>query len=239
MRFTFLYYKKNPQKIIVIYNGVDLAEYTCNEDAGASFRKRFAIADDTFLIGAVGRIFFSKGFHIAVKAVSEIKKRYKNVCLAIIGSTEQDIHSKYQRDDNYLAVLKSIISSLGLEKQVIFTGQQGDMNCAYQAIDLLVLPTLIESFGRVLIEAMSAEKPVVASAVGGIPEIVDDRITGLLVSPDDINGFTKAITKMLENEEDRRRMGKEGRRRVENMFSIEKNVEKTQQVYLKVLNRHQ
>ncbi|GAI28534.1 unnamed protein product, partial [marine sediment metagenome] len=121
--------------------------------------------------------------------------------------------------------------------KVIFTGFVNDVKELYASLDLLVLPSQAESFGRVLIEAMAMEKPVVATRAGGAVEVVEDGVTGLLVPSNDTNGLARAIIKMLENEEDRRRKGKAGRERVKNMFSIEKNVKETQKVYMELLSQ--
>jgi len=235
---TFLAYRNDPKKLDVIYNGVDIAEYTCadNDEAG-SFRKRLGIADDSFLVGAVGRIFPDKGFHVAIEAINKVRRIYKDVRLVIIGRTEKGIHSKYQKDDKYIAELEKIISSLGVQKHVIFAGYQEDMIPAYKAMDLLVFPTFTESFGRVLIEAMAAKKPVVASEVGGIPEIVEDGVSGFLVPTNDASSLAEKIILILNNQVMARQMGTAGHKRVKDIFSIEKNINRTEYVYEKTLTQ--
>ena len=221
--------RKN-QRIEIVYNGVDLEEYSPSEN-GSTVRKRYGIGDNKFLIGMISRITRTKRQDVFIKAMAEVVKIYPDVCALIIGETKID------RSENYLEELQQLVKELKIGDKVIFTGFIDNMKELYESIDLLVLPSLAEPFGRVLIEAMAMEKPVIATRAGGAAEIVENGVTGLLVPPDDINGLAKAIVKMLEDEDNRKRMGKAGRKRVENMFSIEKNVGETQRIYLEILNK--
>ena len=103
------------------------------------------------------------------------------------------------------------------------------------AIDLLVSPSLWEGFPNVILEAMAAGKPVVATSVGGTPELVVDGTTGILVPPSDPDALSKAIGKLLENPELRKIMGIAGKERVTENFSIQNMVNNTQQLYQELL----
>ena len=156
-----------------------------------------------------------------------------NVSALIVGDTKID------RSEDYLEELYQIVWKLGLKDKVIFTGFVNEMKELYASLDLLVLPSYAEPFGRVIIEAMAMEKPVIATRAGGAVEIVESGVTGLLVPPDDIDGRIQAILKMIEDEEGREHMGKAGRKGVENNFDIEKSVVETQKIYMELLNRTQ
>lgn len=217
------------QKVKVVYNGVDFEEFTPSTDNHTA-RRKFGVDADKFLIGMIGRISRNKRQDFFIKAFSEIVKMYPHVCALIVGETKID-HS-----EDYLKELRQMVKEKGLTGKVIFTGFVDEMKELYAALDLLVLPSQAEPFGRVLIEAMAMELAVVATKAGGATEIVEDGVTGLLVLPDDINGFIAAIIRMIKNENERILMGKTGRKRVENMFSIRKNVEETQKVYLEAIS---
>jgi glycosyltransferase involved in cell wall biosynthesis len=104
------------------------------------------------------------------------------------------------------------------------------------AVDLFVMTTLNEGFGRVAIEAMAARRAVVASNVGGLPEIVEEGVTGRLVPPNDREAFAAAISELLTERELLRRMGEEGRRRVEKLFSDEANAPAVLNIYRQLLD---
>ncbi len=235
---TYLSCSKNSTNVSIIYNGIDLKEFSANNQLEILFCKRFGIPRNILLVGIVGRIFAEKGHHILVRALSEIRKKHSNICVAIIGPISNVVNCRYQRDDDFLFNLKQMITKLRLEKYIFFIEEQTDIAPVYQALDLLVLPTFTESFGRVAAEAMAAGKPVVASAVGGVPEVVDDGVTGILVPPGDVPRLVKAILSILTNQAIAREMGIAGRKRAKALFSIEMNVSKTEKVYLEILNQY-
>ncbi len=226
---SYIPFIRKHQKVKVVYNGIDLEEYSpstnCNQ-----IRKKYVINNEKFLIGVIARISRPKRQDVFIKAMAEVVKICPDIFAFIVGETKID------QSENYLEELHQMVKKFGLTDKVIFTGFVSEMKELYASLDLLVLPSQAEPFGRVLIEAMAMEKPVVATRAGGAAEIVENGVTGLLVPPDDIDSLAQAIIRMLENKEDRIRMGKAGRKRVENMFSIEKNIEETQKIYTEVLN---
>jgi glycosyltransferase involved in cell wall biosynthesis len=113
------------------------------------------------------------------------------------------------------------VESLGLTDSVLFTGFQKDVPEIIATFDVAVLPSFFEGMGRVLLEAMAMEKPVVASSVGGIPDLVEHGTNGLLVAPGDVNGLAEALMKTLKDKCLAENMGKAGRKMISEKFSAD------------------
>ncbi|MGR3292470.1 MAG: glycosyltransferase family 4 protein, partial [Candidatus Scalindua sp.] len=124
----------------------------------------------------------------------------------------------------------------GIDKKTIFTGFRRDIPQLLASMDVVVLPSGIDACSRVLFESMAMQKPLVAINAGGTPEIVQDGITGFLVKPKDPSGMAKCIVKLLHNTSLSEQYGKAGRKRVEEMFTIERNIKETEDVYLELLD---
>jgi glycosyltransferase involved in cell wall biosynthesis len=122
-----------------------------------------------------------------------------------------------------------------LDPFVRFWGFRKDIPEILAQVDILVVPSLQEPFGKIIIEAMAMKNPVIASRVGGIPEIIVDGQTGILVPPGNAEALRLALASLLENRAMREKMGIEGRKRVEQRFSIEKNVRQTEYIYERLL----
>jgi len=228
---SYLRHRPTPEEVSVIYNGVDLSEYDgCLED-GQYFRKEVGIPTGRFLLGIVGRIVAAKGHHVLIQAMARIAQTGEDFRLVVIGPIETVSRDPYQVDQAFLADLRKQIDSTGLSGKVTFVGARKHMPAVYRALDALVLPSLQEAFGRTLLEAMATGIPVIASAVGGTPEVVEAGVAGLLVPPGDVIALAEAILTLIRNRETARRMGVEGRRRVERLFDIKTNVQETERIY--------
>ena len=117
-------------------------------------------------------------------------------------------------------LLQSMCAELGLAARVKFLGQRSDIPDLLRQAVIVVHPTRIEALGRSLIEASAAARPIVATRVGGIPEVVEDGITGLLFAPDDVEGFACGITALLDDPDRAVQMGIAGRKRADRLFSL-------------------
>lgn len=211
-------------KTVIIYNGVSLSEFKSSIQ-GEVFRKRFKINSSTLLVGIVGIVIRRKGHKDFIRAAAEVRQVISNVKFVIVGSV----------DKQYLAELKNLVVELNLEKDIIFTGFQKNIPAVMRTIDLLVVPSWAEPFGRVIIEAMAAEKPVIAANTGGPPEIIVNGKTGLLIPPKNPTTLAKAIVTLLQNPEKAKTMGKMGYLRVKEKFSAELYVKNIENVYLNML----
>lgn len=134
-------------------------------------------------------------------------------------------------EEDVRAEAEQFIRQHQLETEVTIQGVQPQMEPVYARMDVLLLPTLRDSFPRVVMEAMCHGIPVVATRVDGIPEMVEDGVTGLLVAPGDAAGFTAAAEKLLRDPELRARLGAAGRRRAEELFAPAKYAEAMERVY--------
>lgn len=221
------FFQKGNKHVRIVHNGVDLNCFTNDDNSRIAIRREMGFSDDNFVLGVMGsRIAHFKGQHIAIKALKNlIDKGHKEVRLLITGSTAID------RSEGYLQDLKKTITEMNLNGRVRFTGFVDDITSIYNAIDLLVLPSQKEPFGRVLIEAMAMGKPVIASRSGGAVEVVEDGVSGILFTTDDCEELKNAILKIINNKDFACKIGNNGKERVSKLFSIEKHVKKIQDIY--------
>jgi glycosyltransferase involved in cell wall biosynthesis len=222
-------YMRDGQKSYIIHNAVDLRDYSVPTDNKKKFLEKYSIKEDSFIIGIAASIEPKKRQDVYLKAFEKLVKKYPNVITLIIGDTG------FPNDIIYLNRLKEFVKERNLKEKVIFTGFVKEIVDLYKVIDLLVLPSIQESFGRVLIEAMAARKPVVASRVGGISEVVEDGVTGFLVTPGNHNDLTSAIEKIISDGKLASKFGEQGEARVKRLFNIEEHVRKVEQIYLEIL----
>ena len=226
---SFEPYARKFQQKAVIYNGLELDRFVPHEGDNSTFREQCGIKEGIFTIGVVARVVPAKGQHILIQSLAEVVKTNPNVCALIVGD------AKSENTYSYLAELEKQVAEFQLTDNVVFTGYVENITELYASLDLVVLPSLAEPFGRALIEAMAMGKPVVATRAGGAVEVVDDGVTGLLVPPDDPASLAKAILEIKADRAFAAKLGENGRKRVARLFDIEENVRKTEQIYRDIL----
>jgi glycosyltransferase involved in cell wall biosynthesis len=235
-------------KVKVIYNGVNSEIFkpiTYNENI---------INKNKINLLFVGRISPEKGVHILIKSFYQVLKQNSNLQLHIIGKrkplpkvylmslldeTSSSLIFPYINGEKwYISYLDELITNLGINNQVIFHGSMDHEKIIghYNNADILLNPSLSESFGMSLIEAGSCEKPVIASDAGGMPEIVINGETGLIVGANSVTDLSRAILKLISNNDLSKKMGKNGRKRVIKYFNWENIVEDLFTEYKKVKN---
>ncbi len=138
-------------------------------------------------------------------------------------------------DEKYRLSLQEKVKDLELSPHIFFVGFYEDVPQILRCLDIFSLPSLTEGFNRSLLEAMACGLPVVATAVGGNVEIVQDGVNGLLVPPSNPGALASAITELLKDKEKARKMGLEGKLLVKENFSIDINVRKIEKLYLQIL----
>ncbi len=213
-----------PAKVVTIYNGLELAEFPqATPETRQATRQTLGIAEDVLLLGSVGRLHRQKGFTHLLAALPTIKAQFPQVKLLLVG------------DGELCDALEAQTAELGLQESVIFTGTRTDVPTLLTALDLFVLPSLWEGLPNVILEAMAVGLPVVATAVGGTPELVVDGSTGCLVPPSNPAALAKAIGDLLAQPAQRQQMGAAGRVRVEQQFTIQRMVQATEALYGRLL----
>lgn len=211
------------RKIVRIHHGVDLQKYQLRSGIDGKNSASHTI------IGIVGQLGERKGHLYLLKAARSITQTCPHVSVWIVGNEPRNSTERYTER------LQSYVKNAQLEQHVTFWGFRKDIPDILAQLDILVLPSLQEPFGKIVIEAMAMGKPVIASRVGGVPEIVMHGETGILVPPKDSAAIQQALEQLIHDQEKRKQMGIEGRKRVEQHFSLEKTVRSTEHAYEKIL----
>jgi glycosyltransferase involved in cell wall biosynthesis len=187
-------------------------------------RSELGLSDASLVAVSVGRLTEQKGHRYLLDAWRTVAQREPGARLLIVG------------DGPLRAQLTAYAAQLGLGGQVTFTGWRGDVANLLAVADVYVHPSLWEGFGLVLLEAMAAGKPVVASRVSAIPEIVVDGVTGWLVPAADGGALADVVLRLFKDSSARTEMGEAGRRRVSSDFTVERMVKATEEVYARLLS---
>jgi len=187
-------------KFAVIHSGVNLEDFSKNFVNSDELKRDLGIPITDSIVGTVGRLVEIKGHRYLLDAARLVLNKLPNVTFLLIG------------DGHLMTELINHASALGIKNKVIFGGWRGDVAQLINAFDIFVLPSLNEGMGRVLVEAMAMGKPIVASDIGGIPDLVKDGTNGILFPPRDVHAMAEAIMKLLLDRELARKMGKEGER---------------------------
>jgi glycosyltransferase involved in cell wall biosynthesis len=206
-------------KIAVIPNGFVLKAR--NEAKAVAVRARLGASPGDPVLGVVGKLYQGKGQREAVLAAGLLKADFPGLRLALIGEP---------RDAGYAASVREAAAACGLEGQVVFAGRHDDLDDWLAAMDVLLVPSVVETFGRAALEGMAAGTPVVAAAVGGLAEIVEDGANGLLVPGPTPAGLAAAAARILRDPALAARLAAGGRRAVETRFSLDTQVRQVEDV---------
>ena len=166
-----------------IHNGVDLSRFPSKEPGASQFKRQLGIPQESFLVCAVGQICARKGLKELLHAFRQSYAAAPGMHLAIVGKVV------FSHEEAYRERLMKYVADAKIGDRVHFTGEMRDASAVLRGADLLVLNSLEEPFGLVLVEAMSSGTPVLAARVGGIPEIVTDAVNGWLVNKGDVAGL--------------------------------------------------
>lgn len=209
-------------RVACIRNGIDLEGKSVQTDRWRT-RKELSVDWETCLIGTVGRLTPVKGIPYLLDAARILLRQGANVKVLVVGdgSIRQDLLAQ--------------AGNLGVGERVVFLGHREDTDVLLQALDIFVLPSLSEGIPMALLEAMAASRPIVASRVGGIPEIIEDGVEGFLVESMDVNGLAERCRRLIESPDVARKMGEQGRKRVEREFSATAMADRVVSVYKELL----
>ncbi|HET7909980.1 MAG TPA: glycosyltransferase family 4 protein [Nitrospira sp.] len=201
-------------------NGVPATERT-------ALCRTLGLPVDAVLLGTVAHLFPRKGYDVMLRALPRIIQDVARVHYLIVGTG----------DDAYERQLKTLADQLGIADHVHFVGFQDDVAPFLSALSLYVHPARMEGFGIAVVEALAAGKAVVATKVGGLPEVVDHETTGLLVAPDCPEELSAAILSLLRDDARRNTMGQRAAQAARERFDLTASVSALQQLYVQALNR--
>jgi len=199
-------FRERPPRVVTIHNGIQRPRPSRSRE---QVREELGIPPEAFLAAMVAVLREGKGHEVAVEAVSRLRERHRQLVLLVVGDGP---------DRERIAALAGPLGGGAL-----LTGHRGDVPDLLAAVDALVHPTDMDAFPTILLEAAAAGLPIVATAVGGIPEIVEPGVSGFLIpAPAQAGALAEALERLLEDAPLRRRMGTAAAQRFESEFSAER-----------------
>ena len=213
----------SPDRVSTLYNGIDLSNYSNVERERMDVRAELGVPPDANLLTTVAVLRQPKGIQYMIRALPAVLASSPNTAYLIVG------------DGSYRDSLVEEVSKSGVGNRVIFAGMRKDVPRLLAASDVFVLPTLTEALPTVLAEAMAAKLPIVASRVGGIPEMITDGQNGCFVEPKDVDELARACIQLLNDPDKRAAMGIAGSNIVDQKFNIERQVDKLEELYMEQL----
>lgn len=222
-----------PDKTHCVLNGLAVGEWDPSTD-GTAIRREFEICPDTPLFAIVSRLFSWKGHTELFKALALVHREIPRFKLLVVGEDDPLAHPGGGR---YSEELKALAAELCLTDNIVFTGFRKDIKTILSACDVYTMPSFEEPLGVAFLEAMAMQKPVIALASGGVPEVVEHGVTGLLSEPGDIDGLAANILTLLRDPELRCRMGHWGREHVQHRHDPVQLAHQTAQIYRRTANR--
>ena len=211
------------ERIVVVPTGIETGRFA-DGAAPANLREELGLPPDVLLVGAVAVLRNKKGLRFLLEAAPSVLARFPRTVFLIVGTGPQEEN------------LRNAIVSMGLSGSVRMLGHREDVPNVLLSLDLFVLPTVQEALGTAFLEAMATGRAVVGCRVGGVPEVVEEGKTGLLVPPEDPAALAEAILTLLADGELRARMGAAGRQSVMARYSVEEMCRRMWEVYRSLLS---
>lgn len=210
----------DPKKIITVYNGIDLSRFKdTNESQITKTKQALHLPLNRRIIITVAVLREPKGIQYMINALPKILEQIPDIHYLVVG------------DGEYGTSLKDLSTALSIQDHITFAGHRTDIPNLLACSDLFVLPTLGDALPTVLIEALAAGKPVVASDVGGVPEIIENGVNGVLVPPGDPSRLAVACLQLLKNKEQSNQMILAGRRTVWQRFDVDAQIKQLSNIY--------
>ena len=204
--------------IALIHNGVDLERYD-HQGPCCTLRDDYGLPPEGPIVGVVARLEAEKGHPTLLEAWPTVLAAFPDASLLVVG------------EGSRREALETMAAELGIADRVVFTGRRDDVPAVTAALDVAVLPSYREALGLTILEAMALSLPVIASNAGGIPEMIEDGITGLLVPPHDPDALASAIIRLLRDHPLADMLGRAGHDLVHERFCIELMVDAVQRIY--------
>lgn len=221
-------HKIPPENIVKIYNGIEIEEYNPDlkevRNKKLEVKRALGLKNDVLVIGAIGRLVWQKGFEYLIRAAPEVLNKFPKARFLIVG--EGPLKNKL--------ILTS--EKLNVADRIIFTGFRSDIKEILASIDVLAMPSLLEGLPMVLLEAMAMAKPIVATRIDGITEVLEHVKTGLLVPAENSHALAEAIAGILNDKAKANFFGRNAREAAKEKFSVKKMVQQTERLYEELLN---
>jgi len=206
-------------RVVLIHNGIETKGRKRDISREMQLREELGIQEDDIVIGVVGKIYEGKGQREVIQAVAELVPRFPHVKLLVVGEA---------KDVRYYRRLQNMVREKGIEKNVIFTGYRRDLPGLLGLMRVMVIASVVESFGRVAIQAMASGVPVLAVRAGGIPEIIRPGENGYLVESREPKEIALALGEILDNPGAVLPVISRGLQTVRDRFSLESQVKKVE-----------
>ncbi len=211
-------------KLVTIYSGIEIEKFNLQLNISQK-KQELGIPVNSFVVGIVGRLAKGKGHEFVIRAIPLILREISDIVFVFVG------------DGPLRNSLEDLSISLNIRNQVIFTGTRDDVPEVLQVLDIFCLASLYEGMGRVILEAQVAGKPVVATRIGGIPDIVCENKTAFLVKTADSGALAEAIIRLIKDDNLRKSMSEAAKEYVGVKFSSEKMVSDIIKVYEELLGK--
>ncbi|MFZ2325115.1 MAG: glycosyltransferase family 4 protein [Ignavibacteriaceae bacterium] len=217
----------DPDKVEIIYNGINIDKFQKNLKDRDTVRKEMNINDE-IVVGIFGRLSPGKGHEEFLMAAKMISDKKLNVKFWIVGNASYG-------EDEYAKSIYALAEELKVGDSVSFLGYHKDIAKLMAAADIIAVPSHAEAFGNVAIEGMAAAKPVVASNTDGLLDIVVDGETGIQIPPKNSTALSKALIKLINDDDLRKRLGEAGLQRAAKMFDEEKQFKKFESRFIELI----
>jgi glycosyltransferase involved in cell wall biosynthesis len=223
-------------RITVIHNGLDLDRFLRDDGPDAAMlRREFGVPDDAPMISIVARMCPSKGFDDAIDAMPAVLARYPEARLLVVGEGLKSVDGTLRRDTTYQEALAARARALGVHHRVIFTGYRADVPAIFRAVTLDVQPSRTEGLSNSVLEGMASGAALIATPVGGTPEVMTHDRTGWLVPVQDPPALGEAICRLLADPARRQRLGRAARAYARDTHTIDRLVDRTADLYRDLL----
>ena len=213
----------NSENIKVIYNGVETDKFSGTNVELESLREELSIKKDDYVVGFVGRIDPVKDLQTLIDAIFIVKADINNIKLIIVG------------DGSEMAKLQNYLIGNGMMNNVIFTGQRDDIGSCLSIMNIYVQPSLYEGMSNTIVEAMAGEKTVLATNVGGTPELINHEVDGILFSPGKPEKLAQHILDLYQNPDKAHSLANKAYRKVIEKFSMFAMIENYEKLYTTLL----
>ena len=207
-------------RISVIYNGIDPTPYSSRTPG--TLRSELGLGPDVKLVGMIANVRQSKGYDVLVRAAAEVCRRFPSARFVGVGDV----------DEGLARPIRQLVADLSLGDKFVFAGFRADVPQVLSELDVFVLSSTSEGMPLAILEAMAGRKAIVATRCGGIPEVLEDGQSGLLVPPSDPAALARAIGDLLSDESRAVRIGDSARVRLRSQFTLDRMIERYQELYL-------